>query len=47
MYEVSRSVDPVALERENVGLVVIGNGSPEMIRAYRRASPFLSPPCVT
>ncbi|KIP01506.1 hypothetical protein PHLGIDRAFT_80489, partial [Phlebiopsis gigantea 11061_1 CR5-6] len=36
MYDVSQNVDPAALERENVGLVVVGHGSPAMIRSYRQ-----------
>lgn len=42
MRSISKSVDPEALKRANVDLVVIGNGSPAMIKAYRRA--FLSLP---
>ncbi|OBZ72102.1 Thioredoxin-like protein AAED1 [Grifola frondosa] len=36
MYSISRSVDPDALKRDGVDLVIIGNGSPGMIKAYRQ-----------
>jgi hypothetical protein len=36
MYSVSRHVNMQALERANVGLVVIGCGAPAMIKSYRR-----------
>lgn len=38
MRSIARSVDPDALRRANVELVVIGNGSPAMIRSYKRES---------
>lgn len=36
MQTISRRVDIEALKRAGVSLVVIGNGSPAMIKAYRR-----------
>lgn len=39
MYSVSRSIDPEALKRAGIDLVIIGNGSPGMIRSYRRMFP--------
>ncbi|GJE96261.1 AhpC/TSA antioxidant enzyme-domain-containing protein [Phanerochaete sordida] len=36
MYSISRNIDPDALRRANLDLVVIGNGSPAMIRAYKQ-----------
>ncbi|KAI0687724.1 AhpC/TSA antioxidant enzyme-domain-containing protein, partial [Cytidiella melzeri] len=42
MYSISRTVNPDAMRRAGVGLVVIGNGSPAMIKSYRHIfrSPF-------
>jgi len=44
MYSVMREVDPVALGRAGVKLVVISHGSPAMIRAYRQI--FRMPPSI-
>ncbi|THG97461.1 hypothetical protein EW026_g4538 [Hermanssonia centrifuga] len=35
MYSISRNVNPDALRRAGVDLVVIGNGSPAMIKSYK------------
>ncbi|CAL1716927.1 unnamed protein product [Somion occarium] len=35
MYSISKNVDPGALRRADVELVIIGNGSPGMIKSYR------------
>ncbi len=35
MYSIARNVDFDALKRAGIELVVIGNGSPGMIRSYR------------
>lgn len=36
MFSLSSSVDPKLLKQANVNLVVIGNGSFNMIKSYRR-----------
>ncbi len=36
MYSISRTVDFEALKRAGIDFVVIGNGSPNMIKSYRR-----------
>lgn len=36
MYSVMRTVDPAALDRAGVRLVILSNGSPSMIKSYRR-----------
>ncbi|KAI0955945.1 hypothetical protein AcV7_006479 [Taiwanofungus camphoratus] len=36
MYSIARSVDPDALKRAGVDLVIIGVGSPAMIKSYRQ-----------
>ncbi|KZT53515.1 hypothetical protein CALCODRAFT_440019 [Calocera cornea HHB12733] len=35
MFSISRGVDPLALRRSGVDLVIISNGSPKMIKSYR------------
>lgn len=39
MHSISRSIEIETLKRAGVALVVIGNGSPAMIKSYRRKSP--------
>jgi len=36
MYSIARGVDPDALKRANIDLVVVGLGSPAMIRSYKQ-----------
>lgn len=36
MFSLSSTVDPKMLKQANVNLVVIGNGSFNMIKSYRR-----------
>ncbi len=38
MHSIARTVNPEALKRAGVSLVIIGNGSAAMIKAYRRKS---------
>lgn len=40
LYSLSKTVDSDAIRRAGVDLVIIGNGSPGMIRSYRRKSRF-------
>ena len=42
MYSISRNVSPKALRRAGINLVIIGNGSHNMIKSYRRQSLFFS-----
>ncbi|KAI0091040.1 AhpC/TSA antioxidant enzyme-domain-containing protein, partial [Irpex rosettiformis] len=35
MYSIARTVNPEALSRAGVNLIIIGNGSPAMIKSYR------------
>ena len=35
MYSISRNVDFEALKRAGIDFVVVGNGSPNMIKSYR------------
>jgi hypothetical protein len=36
MYSIGRNIDPEALEKARIKLVIVGNGGWEMIRSYRR-----------
>ncbi|KZV94733.1 hypothetical protein EXIGLDRAFT_766890 [Exidia glandulosa HHB12029] len=44
MYSVARSLDPAALDRAGVRLVIVSNGSPSMIKSYRQI--FRLPPSI-
>ncbi len=38
MYAISRNVNYEALQRAGIDMVIIGNGSPGMIKSYRSES---------
>lgn len=42
MYSIAGTVNPEALKRAGVSFVIIGNGSPAMIKSYRRKWLLLS-----
>lgn len=39
MFSISRNVDPVVLKEAGLKLIIISNGSHNMIKSYRRKSP--------